>query len=81
MLTFQWIFFLFHDIQSKYSKNNTKEEIECEVPHFDEGHETNNKTDFKIKTADNFPCLLISFTIFHKITLKIWLVNTLMIFH
>ena len=48
-------FFLFHDIQSKCSKNNEQEEIECEVFGFDHGSETNDNTDFQIKIADNFP--------------------------
>ena len=48
-------FFLFHDIESKCSKNSKKEEIECEVVEFGYVYETNDDTDFKIETVDNFP--------------------------
>ena len=43
--TFQWIF-LFHDIESKFSKNSEKEEIEWEVVEFDLAYETNDVIDF-----------------------------------
>ena len=46
---------LFHNIQSKCSKNSETEEIECEVVEFDHVYETNDDTDFKIETADNYP--------------------------
>ena len=47
-------FLLFHDIESKCSKNSEKEEIECEVVEFDHVYETNDDTDFKIEAVDNF---------------------------
>ena len=49
------VFCLFHDIVSKCSKNSKKEEVECEVVEFDHVCETNDDTDFKIETVDNFP--------------------------
>ena len=48
-------FFLFHDIESKCSKNSEKEEIEYEVVELDHVYETNDSTDFKIETVDKFP--------------------------
>ena len=46
MFTFQRIS-LFHEIQSKCSKHNEKEEIECEIVIFHHVYETNDDTDFK----------------------------------
>lgn len=48
-------FFLRHDIQSKFSKNNEKEEIECEVVGFDHGYKASDNTDFQIEIVDNLP--------------------------
>ena len=48
-------FSLFHDIESKCSKNCEKEEIECEVVELDHVYESNHDTDFTIETVDNFP--------------------------
>ena len=48
-------FFLFHEIQSKCSKHNEKEESECEIVDYDHVYETNHDTEFKSETVDNFP--------------------------
>ena len=76
-------FFLFHDIESKCPKNSEEEEIECEVVEFD--HETNvyetNHDRLKLKLLIISSCLLMNFMIFHKILLKMWLINMLSIFH
>ena len=48
-------FFLCSDGQSKCSENYEKEEIECEAVEFDHVYETNDDTNFKIKTVDNSP--------------------------
>ena len=53
-------FFLFHDVQSKCWKNHwsfiiNKEEIKYEVVEFDHVYETNDDTDYKIETVNNFP--------------------------
>ena len=69
VFTLQWI--LFYDIKFKCSKNNQKEEIECELVEFDHGYETNDNTDFRIETSNNYPCLLMNF-IFHKILLTLF---------
>ena len=53
VFTLQWI--LFYDIKFKCSKNNQKEEIECELVEFDHGYETNDNTDFRIETSNNYP--------------------------
>ena len=77
-------YFLFHDIESKCSKNSEKEEIECEVVEFDhetDVYETNDDTDLKLKLLIIFSCLLTNFMIFRKILLKVWLINMLSIFH
>ena len=74
-------YFLFHDSESKCSKNSEKEEIECEVVELDHVYEANDDTDFKIETIDAFPCLLMSLMILHEILLKILLINMLSIFH
>ena len=53
-------FLLFQDIQSICSKSNEKEEIKC-----DNAYETNDDTDFKIETVDNFH---LSFNEFYDIS-------------
>ena len=47
-LPFIGFFFLFHDSQSKCSKNDEKEEIEFEVVETVHGYETNYNTDFLV---------------------------------
>ena len=46
---------MFHEIQSKCSKHNEKEESECEIVDYDHVYETNHDTEFKTETVDNFP--------------------------
>ena len=36
-------------------KNSEKEEIQCEIVELDHVYKTNDYTDFKIETVDNFP--------------------------
>ena len=47
--------FYFTTLSSKCSKNNQKEEIEYELVEFDHGYETNDNTDFRIETSNNYP--------------------------
>ena len=56
---------LFLDIQSICSKNNKKEEIKYQIVTFDNAYETNDDTDFKIETVDNFH---LSFNEFYDIS-------------
>ena len=58
-------FFLFIDIQSKFSENKQKEETECEIAEFEHIYETNDDTDFKIETVDYFS---LSFNEFYDIS-------------
>ena len=56
---------MFHFTQSICSKNDKKEEIECEVAEFEYGYEKDNNTDFLVETADNFP---LTFNEFYNIS-------------
>ena len=69
MFTFSGLL-LFHNIQSKCSKNNVKEGTECEVVELYHAYEINDDTDFEIETVDNFPRPFNKFIIFHKILFK-----------
>ena len=71
MSTFQW-FFLFHEIESKCSKNSEKEETVCEVVEFHHIYETSEDTDFKIETIDKFP---LPFNEFYDISLCQYFIN------
>ena len=66
MSTFQWIF-LFHDIESKCSKNSEKEQTERDVVKFDKYMKQIMTQTLKLKLLVNIPCLLMNFMIFHKI--------------
>ena len=63
-------FFLFHDIESKCSKNSEKKEVKCEVVEFDHVYETNDDADFKSETVDNFSLPLNEFYIISQDTFK-----------
>ena len=60
-------FFLFHDIESKCSKNSEKEQIERDVVKLDKYMKQIMTQTLKLKLLVNIPCLLMNFMIFHKI--------------
>ena len=74
-------FFLFHDTESKCSKNSEKEQIERDVVKLDKYMKQIMTQTLKLKLLVNIPCLLMNFMIFHKILWKIWLIHMLSIFH
>ena len=72
---------LFHNVQSKCSKNNVKEGTECEVVELYHAYETNDDTDFEIETVDNFPLPFNEFYNISQDSFQDVVHNTLLTFH
>ena len=73
-------FFIFHDIESRCSKNSEKKKLTMKLLNLIMYMKQVMTQTLKLKLFIIFPCLLMNFVTFHKILLKIWLINMLSIF-